>query len=46
MDIRFLMEQDIFLQEHYKIIYFSYKKYFTFFTNTFKVLSWKSIGLS
>ena len=26
-------------------IYFSYKKYFRFFTNTSKVLSWKSIGL-
>ena len=28
------------------LIYFSYKKYFRFFTNTSKVLSQKSIGLS
>ena len=32
------------LQNH--LIYFSYKKYFRFFTNTSKVLSWKSIELS
>ena len=31
------------MQNH--LIYFSYKKYFRFFTNTCKVLSWKSIGL-
>ena len=28
------------------MIYFSYKKYFRFFTNTYNVLSWKSIGHS
>ena len=32
------------LQNH--LIYFSYKKYFRFFTNTCKILLWKSIGLS
>ena len=37
------MRQDI-LQNH--LIYFSYKKYFRFVTNTSKVISWKSIGLS
>ena len=28
------------------LMYFSYKKCFWFFTNTFKVLSWKTVGLS
>ena len=27
-------------------MFFLYRKYFRFFTNTFKVLSWKFIGLS
>ena len=46
MHIRFLTDQDIFTQEHYKIIYFSHKDNFTFFTNIREVLSWESIGLS
>ena len=48
MDIRFLTVQDIFLQEQDEIIkYISHIKVMReFFTNTSKVLSWKSIGLS
>ena len=42
MDIRFLREQSF--QNH--SVYFSHKKYVKFFTNTSKVLPWKSIGLS
>ena len=32
------------LENH--LIFFLYRKYFRFITNTFKVLSWLSIGLS
>ena len=40
MDIRFLKEQNIFFSETLQsnLIYFSYKKCFRIFTNTFKDL--------
>ena len=44
MDIRFLTVQDIFLQEQDEII--KYISHIKVFTNTSKVLSWNSIGLS
>ena len=42
------MEQIVFVQEYFKIIYYFYqlKKYITYFSSTIQIHSWKSNGIS
>ena len=42
----FLMEQNIFLQEIFKIIFYSYQKYIKCFNGTNQIYSWKSNEMS
>ena len=42
----FLMEQNIFLQEIFKIIFYLYQKYIKCFNGTDQIYSWKSNEMS
>ena len=42
----FLMEQNIFLQEIFKIIFYLYQKYIKCFNGTNQIYSWKSNEMS
>ena len=42
----FLMEQNIFLQEIFKIIFYSYQKYIKCFNGTNQIYSWKPNEMS